>query len=200
MKNKSLYIDKFEVDTIYKELFPKEVAPDKINLKEKTIITFSGITSSGKTTVSKEIEKKYGGIRISGDEIMNAVSKNELVKTIEENEKMKGKFIYTFLKESKFKNKLIILDISIDRTYNTFFEECKKSNWNYYIIQLELSKQEAIKRFKKRNPDNLDNWLPRLSSWLKDHEEFKKNIKPNITLEGTSPNLEKLFKKLNKTI
>mgnify|MGYP000270049737 CR=1 FL=1 len=199
MKNNSFYLgDKSKFETIYNTLFPDGTNLDKINLKEKTVITFAGIPSSGKSTISKKIEQRYGGVRVDGDEIMRAISEKGLTKTIDENEEMKGKFTYALLKNSQFENKLVILDRSIDREYNDFFKVCKENKWNYFIIQLEITKQEATKRFKKRNPDNLDNWLPRLDMWVKQHEKFKKKIKSNISLDGTNPDLKTLFKKLNK--
>lgn len=194
MKNEA----KFEI--IYNALFPSGTNSNKTNLKRTTVITFAGVPCSGKSTISKEIEKRYGGIRINLDDVMRIISEKNLVETVEQSEEMKKLFVYFALKKSQFENKLIILDASIDREYERFFKICKENDWNYLIIQLEIEKREVIERIKKRNPDNLDNWLPRIDKWFKDHEKFKKQIKTDILVEGTNPNFKILFDKLDKII
>jgi len=198
MKNKSLYLDKSKFEIIYDTLFPNGTNSDKIDLKKRTVIAFAGVPCSGKSTVSRKIEKRYGGVRINLDDVMRIITEKNLVETIEQNEEMKNLFIYTFLKNSFLKNKLIILDKSMDREYERFFKVCKENEWDYLIVQLKLKKQEAIRRIEKRNSDNLSNWIPRIDKWFNEHEEFKKNVKADILMDGTKSNFEVLFDNLDK--
>lgn len=198
MKNKSLYLNKFKSEIIYNTLFPSGTNSDKINLEKRMVITFAGVPCSGKSIVSEEIEKRYGGIRINFDDVMRTISGKDLVNTIEQNEKMKNLFTYSILKNPPFKNKLLILDRSIDREYENLLKVCNENKWDYFVIQLEITKQEAIKRIKKRNPDNLNNWLPRIDKWFNEHERFKKKVKSDILIKETSFNLKSLFDKLDK--
>ena len=198
MENESLYLDNFRSEIIYNTLFPNGTNSDKINLEKRTVITFAGVPCSGKSTVSREIEKRYGGVRINFDEVMETISKKNLVKNLEQSEQIKSLFAYTLLKNPPFKNKLVILDGSIDRRYETLFKICNENKWDYLIIQLEISKKEATRRINERNPDNLDNWLPRVDKWFKEHEKFKENIKSDILMNGEDLDFEFLFEKLDK--
>ena len=198
MKNKSLYLDKSKSEIIYNTLFPNGTSSDKIGLEKRIVIAFAGVPCSGKSIVSKEIEKRYGGVRINFDDVMRIISEKSLTKTIRQNEKMKGLFAYSILRNPPFKNKLLILDRSINREYKNLFNICNENKWDYFVIQLEITKEEAIRRIKERNPDNLSNWLPRVKRWFNDHENFKKEVEADIILNGKKVDFGNLFDKLDK--
>lgn len=200
MINNSPYLeDKTKFKIIYNELFSNK-SIDKKKLNKTLIITFAGIPSSGKSTISKKIKERYGGIIINFDEIFGIIDKNNLEKTTDEIEETKRLFTYSLLRNSELKNKLIILDASQDREHKRFLRVCEENNLDYFIIQLELEREEAIKRFEERNANELESWIFRLSRWTRQHEEFKESTKANLVLNGKNPNIELLFNKLDKII
>ena len=198
MNSKSIYLDESRTRIIHEALSQYTPSPDRLELKEKTVITFAGIPSSGKSTISKKIEEEYGGIKFRGDEVLKAIRGKGLVKTVSEGEQVKNKFMYTLLKNEQYKNKLMIFDRSIDREYKNFFQACEENNWSYFIIQIDITREEAKNRLKKRNSANLDKWIPNLNNWIKEHEVFKKNVKAHVSLRGENTNLEKLFYEIDK--
>jgi predicted kinase len=48
------------------------------------MICFAGIPGSGKTYLAKKIEKKYGGVRITSDEIRKIIDKKITKKKMKE--------------------------------------------------------------------------------------------------------------------
>ena len=59
-------------EKINKRFFPKLKNTNTNNLP--FIIAFSGVPGSGKTTISKILEKKYKGVRIDNDELRDIIS------------------------------------------------------------------------------------------------------------------------------
>jgi dephospho-CoA kinase len=198
-ENDKLYLkDKKTFDKISEELFKKLDYSEKPN--KQLIITFSGVPCSGKSYISEKIKQRYKGIKIDSDEIMKINSQNKIVNNTQENEKLKNLYIYSFLRELPLKNKLVILDKSFDREYENFFRVCKENNLDYFIIQIEISKEKMIKRINERNSNNLENWLPRVNKWMQEHRDFKKNVKPDLMLNGENPNFKKLYNEIDKLV
>ncbi len=90
---------------------------------DKLIITFSGVTASGKSTVARFLSKKTKGLYISTDEqrktlleLWPGLSKKSLQKAI-------LGFVPAFQnKLIKYPNKLHILDANIDTHYEKVFQ------------------------------------------------------------------------------
>ncbi|MBU2053279.1 MAG: AAA family ATPase [Nanoarchaeota archaeon] len=189
--------DKF--DKISKDLLPKLKYLSENN--KQLVIVFSGIPCSGKTYIAKILEDKYKGVRVRSDDIMAIVSENNIVDTIEENEKIKKEYVYNLLEDIPFKNSLIILDESIDRTHKKLLSLLDSKTLNYFIINLEISKEDAIKRTKEREPEeDWKNWVNRFERWTKEHEDCLRNIKPDITIDGMNPDLDKLYDEIEKKL
>ncbi len=178
-----------------------------INYKNpQLIITFVGIPSSGKTEISKKLERKYKAIRINGDLIYDIAEELGLASNYWALERVKKEYILKFLPKNPFRNKLLILDKGLDRMYKEFFLACRKNNLRYFIIQLDLSKKEAIKRIKKRNPERWKSWLLKLDRWIKENNDFKNNAEANLVFDANKINfrkicleVEKIFKNESKT-
>ncbi|MBR9701610.1 ATP-binding protein [Candidatus Pacearchaeota archaeon] len=188
---------KSKFEKISEKLFPKLRYLGEDN--KQLVIVFAGIPASGKTYIAKILEDKYKGVRIRSDDIMDFVSEDKLVETIEENEKIKKEYVYNLLGDVPFRNRFIILDESIDRTYKKLLSLLDSKNLNYFIINIEISEEDAIKRVKAReSKENWRSWINRFERWTREHEDCLKNIKPDITLEGMNPDLDKLFKKLER--
>jgi hypothetical protein len=90
-------------------------------------ILFSSVPCSGKTHLSKIIEDKYKAIRINKDEIGEIILKLNLTKKTNQKEDLADQYIYYLIENLLFKNKLIVLDKSIDRTYKKTFQLLQKN-------------------------------------------------------------------------
>ena len=164
------------------------------------VILFSGVPGSGKTYTAKILEKKYKAIRINKDEIGKILLKLKITDKTMNKETISDKYIYELLKKWPFKNKLIIIDKSIDRVYPNLLKLLKQNKFQTFIIRLNTSRSLAIKRIKLRKPNNLDEWLLKIDEWFNDFKKSGKHLKPKVILTNKySKNLElkKLYKKLS---
>jgi len=169
--------------------------------QKKLIICFSGIPGSGKSYISKILEKRYKGIRIRNDKdirgIMKSLDKNaDLDKDVDN-------YLMWFLSSYSFPNKLIILDSGIDRRYKKLFSFAEENNYKLFTIRLKASRKILEKRiFEKNNcrDPHFDNEIKR---WTKEWKAFGKKIKADIIIDNEKNNklnLKPLFKKLDKLI
>jgi len=188
---------------ISKNYFSKLKHKNKNNLNLNLVILFSGVPGSGKTYTAKIIEKKYKAVRINKDEIGKILLKLRITDKTKNKETISDKYIYKLLKKWPFKNKLIIIDKSIDRVYPNLFKLLKQNKFETFIIRINTSKSLAIKRIKSRKPNNLEEWLTKINVWFNDFNKSGKHLKPSITLINKphqNLNLTKLFKKISKKI
>ncbi|MDP2925973.1 MAG: AAA family ATPase [Nanoarchaeota archaeon] len=166
---------------------------------KKLIICFSGVPASGKTTLAKILEKRYMGIRLNKDDIGNIILKLNLVNETDIKEGFSSEYIIHLLKNYPLKNKLIILDKSIDRDYKTLFNILKKYSYPIFLIRLKISREKMIKRINKRNNDNLEAWIKKVDKWFFDFIEANKHIKPDFVYNNKD-DLNELFFKLDRII
>ncbi|MCF7910630.1 ATP-binding protein [Candidatus Pacearchaeota archaeon] len=188
--------DKF--NKISDKFFPRLSYKDIPN--KPFLILFSGVPCSGKTTIAKLIEERYKGIRLNTDFLREIISDLNLEESIEDIETLVEEYVFYLAKRKPFINQFWIFDASIDRKYKKIISFCREYNLKFFIINLDISKNDVIIRLKKRNKENLDNWLQRIDSWYEDHNNFKKNIKPDINLKSKNIDLENLFGILDKRV
>ncbi|MEK6842580.1 MAG: AAA family ATPase [Nanoarchaeota archaeon] len=165
---------------------------------KKLLICFSGIPGSGKTHIAKIIEKKYFGVRIRSDDIRN------IIKKLKNKEKNVNKITYKYLdwlfKNYSFKNKLIILDKSIDRKYKETFSIFRKKRYKIFIIRIKTSKKISKERVSKLGKLN-ENYINNIERWLYEWKGFEENVKSDIIIKNENNlNLKPLFFKLDKLI
>ena len=184
--------EKFE--EINKKLFPTLVNKNKSS--KKFIITFFGVPGSGKTTLSKDISKKYDSIIINNDKIREIIIMEKLVSNEEEKENLLQEYNKYLLKNFPFKNKRIVLDKSMDRRYLEFKEIFDEERFPYFLIRINSSEKKALQRISKR--EEITNQLKRsMKRWLKDYNLSKLNFNCDLTINSENPNLKKLFNKLD---
>jgi len=209
-------------EKINKRFFPKLKNTNTNNLP--FIIAFSGVPGSGKTTISKILEKKYKGVRIDNDELRDIISdfsgnykltkkdKEIIIKIFKFSKKIYIKEMYDFsenmiknevilykyqkwfLENYPFKNKLLILDSSIDRKYEMLLKILRKKMFKIFIIKLPFNKEMFLRRERKRNKDT-SFFLKNIGRWKRDYDNLNKNVKVNFVF---SNNLNELFVELNK--
>jgi len=184
-----------------KEIFEKIFKEHSKKIKNKNIsnpslmICFSGIPGSGKTSLAKKFERKYKGVRISNDQIRRIIEKlkiSDLKDIIHE-------YDYYILENYPYKNKLIILDSSIDRKYKKVFEIAKKKKWKVFVIKMGFSYEEIIKRMKKREGKEFPYFLDNFKRWKRDYQNFNKKVKADFIFKYKK-DIKHLFSELDKKV
>jgi len=174
---------------------------------KKVLICLSGIPCTGKTFIAKILEKKYGAVRLSSDNLRNLLQKlgKKHPRLLKEKtrEEILEKYLVSLIQKPPFKNSLIILDRGIDRNYPSISSLAKKYNYDLFIIRVLASRKIAEKGVRKKlgNPD--DNFISSIDRWVKEYKTFGKKQKHNITIKNDlnkNPNLSLLFKALDKII
>ena len=174
---------------------------------KKLIICFSGIPCSGKTFIAKIIEGKYKAIRVNTDDIRRIIRNlgKKYPQLLDEKykEEILDKYLINLLKNYSFKNKLIILDKSVDRDYNKILEIAKEHNFKLFIIRIKATLKIINQRVRSKGnwPDM--NFVNNIGRWKKEYNDFNEKIKADIIVnnnQNKKPDLSLLFLKINKII
>ena len=108
-------------------------------------------------------------------------------------------YMFNLLENYPFKNGLLVLDKSMDRQYERFFVLYESKNLDYFIIRMCISKESAIERITKReNVENIGDLNKSMDKWVKDYQNFGRNIKADIVLDSDDTSLNELYKRLDK--
>jgi len=166
-----------------------------LNIKNdsRLVISFSAVPCSGKSYISNSLEKRYKAVKIKGDILYKIIPKFLGEENLEKN---KTEYIYKFLKEYNFPNKLIILDKSLDRTYEETKKIINSINFKLTLVKIPFNKELIENRAKKRLKKDYLNFKNNISGWENDFKNFSKQNKENIIFT----NLKDLYKKLDKII
>jgi len=165
------------------------------NYKHTLILAFAGVPGSGKTTIAKKLEEKYGAVRIGRTDIFNAVEELKLNKEDFESRDYQD-FIFFLLEKFISYNTLIILDKCIERNYKKLYEFCKQRKLKKFIVNLEIDKEEALKRIFVRENVDEEQYKFLMEKWHNEYNNFKQQSQSDITLNGKNPDLETLFKEI----
>jgi tRNA uridine 5-carbamoylmethylation protein Kti12 len=114
----------------------------------------------------------------------------------------KREYIYKTVEkiQKEFSNKLIILDKSIDRSYDEVLELSKQLGITLFVIALDCSKEELIKRYHDRHDDHANDYIKNLDRWIKDYENAKKNYKYDLIFNTEEKSLENITNEIEKYI
>ena len=195
--------------TIFKKIYIENKREHRYaNIQhKKLIICFSGIPCSGKTFIAKIIEGKYKAIRVNTDDIRKIIKglgkKYQQLLDGKYKEEILDKYLMDLLKNYSFKNKLIILDKSVDRDYNKILEIAKEHNFKLFIVTVKASMKKINQRIriKCKWPDM--NFINNINRWKKEYNSFNEKIKADIIInnnQNKKPDLSLLFLKLDKII
>ncbi len=173
------------------------------NLKKSNrpmLICFSGTPGMGKTTISEKLESHYSALVISSDQNRSLIKKHssEKKKYSKEDD---SDYFYFLINNLPKTNGMIVLDMSIDRTYKELLPWASKNKLPVFIIQLELSKDEAINRIKSRNRPSDPNSLKNIDSTFEDYKRFHENVGIDFYLDNSGvPNLNQLYSAIDRKI
>lgn len=191
MKNQNRF------DEISKKLFPRLKYIKTQN--QQLIIAFSGVPGSGKSKLSRKLEEKYKAVRIGNDTIRDIINHSKIFPLLEgERENLLQDYNEYFARNYSFRNKLLILDKSMDRQYKRFFPVFKELGLEFFIIRLTMDKEEAIERIMKRKKgEDLDLVKRNMKRWQTEFLDFGKNAHYDILIDGKNPDFEKVCEKID---
>jgi tRNA uridine 5-carbamoylmethylation protein Kti12 len=149
------------------------------------LICFAGVPGSGITTISKRLEEELKGVRINSDDVQNILQVYRGKEFYEGFILEKREFIYWLIREiiSEYGNKLVILDKSIDRSYEDIKKLAKELDIPFVVISLETSRKELVKRLNNLYGEYAKNYINDLDGWIKGHEEFKKKYRYDMLFD-----------------
>lgn len=171
---------------------------------KKLIIAFSGVPASGKTHIAKIIEEYFQAVRINNDDIRSIIAKFlKKRKTQEDPQTILQNYLLFLLKEKfkTWKNRLVILDSSIDRKYETIKKAAEQEKFPLFIIALQVHHKTLKKRIKKRGKQAQEHFHKEIKRWAQEYKAFNKKFKSDILLKGhENKDLKIIFRKLDAKI
>lgn len=145
---------------------------------EKLFITFSGAPGSGKTTLAKKLTRDLQAQYVRHDDIRLMI-KNMGMNPYEMDMVPISKLIIDDIMTSR-PNKLVILDASLDRTWEIYFEHVKQLNAKPCIIRFSVTKDLLIKRLRDRDGD--DKLVKLIDVFVAQFEACKNAVTADIEL------------------
>ncbi len=191
-------------EKVFNEVYQKY----KVNLEnidvpnKKLLICYAAVPASGKTAISVILEKRLKGIRINAGDVQMLLEKYRGEQFYEGFIQEKRAFVYWLMQKvvDEFSNKFIILDKSIDRSYDEVLQWSKKNDVPMIVVSLEVSKKELEKRLIEREGSYAKNYLNDLDRWIREHEEFKKTDKHNLIFNTEDNSAEEIVVSIEEYI
>jgi tRNA uridine 5-carbamoylmethylation protein Kti12 len=149
------------------------------------LICFAAVPGSGMTTISKRLESELKGIRINSDDVQNILQEHRGEEFYDGFILEKREFIYWLVRKivKEFENKLVILDKSIDRSYEDVKNLAKELDIPFVVISLETGRKELVKRLNNQYGDYAKNYINDLDIWIGEHGEFKDTNRYDISID-----------------
>jgi len=187
-------------DEISKRLFPRLKYIK--NQNQQLIIAFSGVPGSGKSELSRKLEEKYRAIRVGNDTIRDIINHSGIFPLSEKKrENLLQDYNEYFVRNYPFRNKLLILDKSMDRQYKRFFPVFEELGLGFFIIRLTMDKEGAIERIMKRKKqEDLDLVERSMERWQREFLDFGKNTHYDILIDGENPDFKKVCEKIDEIL
>jgi tRNA uridine 5-carbamoylmethylation protein Kti12 len=165
------------MNSIFEDVFKKHIKKLKnIDIEnDSLIIAFAGVPGSGKTSIAIELEKRLKGMRISSMDVQLLLEGLRKEKLYEGHILEKREYIYCLLEKifREYRNKLIILDKGIDRTYEEVKDFCYKNYVKLLVIALDVGKDVVRERLILREGKLAIDYLNNLDRWFEDYQDFK---------------------------
>ena len=144
-----------------------------------TMLIFSAIPGSGKTTLAKRLWHDLKAQYINHDDIRNLIRERGI-----EPENLFMPPISRILVHrmiSSDENKFVILDGSLDRTWEIFFDHAKELHAKTILIRIELPISVIRERLLQRDGVN-GPLLGRLDQFRNDFKNCRKQVTADITV------------------
>lgn len=145
---------------------------------KKVCITFAGAVGSSKTPISNYLSIKLLLPIFNNDAIRSEVIEDIGVFDAEEHLKRRNSRLEEIIKNGNS----FICDVSIDREWEKFKEKLISSNYDFFIISIDLSKDLLTKLYKaKKYLESLDC----IDELIQDHDNFLNKYSDDVNLHIT---------------
>lgn len=168
---------------------------------KKLLITFAGIPGSGKSTIAKALEKELEAVRINSIDVEKAY----MSLGHKQNIPVKRAYIEWLMNKiaKEVKNKTIILDKGIERTYEDILKWVKDNDYEIFVIGVECKRKTAERRIVTREGEKkAKDYLAEMDRWKREYREYKKLNISHIIMNTEEGNLKEwvdsITKQLNK--
>jgi len=164
-------------------------------LNPKTLICFSGVPYSGRTTIAKAITERFSGVYVDKDQARTLIYQNEKIGNTQQPEDLLDEYMPTvFDRLKKDKNGLITLNASIDRKYDEYAKWAKGNDYKLIIIDIDIPLETAENAIKKERDEKTAEWfVGQFSRWYADHETFLANHEIDYTIYDAERDLPGLL-------
>ena len=166
----------------------------------KLLITFAGVPGSGKTVIAKELEKKLKAVRISSMDVEKIYISLGNERDIPTKRAYIGWLMNKIARE--FKNKTIILDKGIERTYKDILKWAEDNDYKIFIINVNCTRKTAERRIVMREGDNAQYYLVEMDRWVKEYNKYRESNLWDIKINTEEGNIDKwvddILKKLKE--
>ncbi|MBI4037163.1 hypothetical protein HY385_01950 [Candidatus Daviesbacteria bacterium] len=150
-------------------------------MTKKYCILFAGPIGSSKTPIAHYLSYNFNLPIFSHDTIRTEVAEDLLNYDQQEYKKRKD----VRLKHILERGKPFIYDASIDRSWKELKELLSKYNFNWFVINIDLSKEFLVNLCKIKGYNET---LERIDSLIEDHKNFlsRYSREPNINITDQS--------------
>jgi predicted kinase len=163
------------------------------------VICFAGIPGSGKTTIAKELEKKYNAVRINSEDLGKIVKRT--VGELPDGNTVQNNYQIYLLENWPFANKLVIVDSGIERRYEKVLDSAKKSGLDLFVIRLDVSENILRRRIQDREGKNAPAYFNSFDRWKREFKSFKDSVEVDFVLDnGGELEMEALYELLDERL
>lgn len=148
---------------------------------ERVYVIFSGVPGSGKTTLAVRLAKDLKAQYIRHDDIRHIIRKSGFSVSDFTIAHISTIVIDTILLQDK--NKFIVIDASLDRSWPRFFEHAQEQHAKPIVIRLDIPRSIVEERVRARNKDDFGS-VARLDDFFEQFENSKKHVQATITLKS----------------
>jgi broad-specificity NMP kinase len=193
------------MEEIFQQVFEKQKSEigDFDYENKPLIITYLGTPGSGKSQISTLLQEKLNCLVIRSDRTQLDLEDIRNEKYYKGYIDEKRQYIYWAVEQihNKAKNQTIILDKSIDRTYEDTLSLAHKLGYRLVVvIALDCSEEELIKRYHDRHGHHANDYIKNLERWIKDYENAKKNYKYDLIFNTEEKSLENITNEIEEYI
>jgi tRNA uridine 5-carbamoylmethylation protein Kti12 len=173
-----------------KQIFQSGLRNTEMN-QEPFMVLFTGVPFSGKSTVAKVLQHRYSMVRLENDRV------RELVMELDVEVEDPRQFVLEFIKDYSEPNQRIVLDASIDRSYERVLNICEENDISYFVIKMPVP-EDMDKRAHEKGGFRLERWKDAdLEKFVKDHEKAMGDIEPDFRF-GKDGGMRNLLEELDR--